>query len=185
MIRYCVTDRRSADVITTARRAVADGVDMIQVREKDLGSGALFDLVQEVLETTKGSATRVLVNDRLDVALAADAHGVHLPSNGLPVSEVRPLIGLVGISTHTLEEIVRAESAGADFVVFGPVFDTPGKISVGIKQLRKVTQDTRIPVLAIGGVTPENSRMVIDAGAAGIAGIRLFQIDSGGMGFEE
>ena len=124
MIRYYVTDRRAGDVIAAATRAAASGVDMIQVREKDLESGALFDLVRAVLAAVKGRGTKVLVNDRLDVALAAGAAGVHLPANGLPVSEVRSLIGMVGLSTHTVDEARLAEAGGADFVVFGPVFDT-------------------------------------------------------------
>jgi thiamine-phosphate pyrophosphorylase len=175
MIRYYVTDRRSADVVVAAERAAAEGVDMIQVREKDLEANALYELVRAVLKTVKGSGTKVLVNDRLDVALAAGADGVHLPANGLPVSEVRPLIGLVGRSTHSLDAVRQAEAGGADFVVFGPVFETPGKIPVGVDRLRKVAEATTIPVLAIGGITSENTGAVIAAGAMGIAGIRLFQ----------
>ena len=175
MIRYYVTDRSSANVVAAARRAAASGVDMIQVREKDLESGALCDLVGVVLETVQGSGTKVLVNDRLDVALAAGADGVHLPADGLPASEVRPLIGLVGLSTHTLDEARHGEAAGADFIVFGPVFATPGKIPIGVDRLREVAEATTIPVLAIGGITVENTPEVIQAGAGGIAGIRLFQ----------
>ena len=175
MIRYYVTDRKSADVVAAAERAAADGVDMIQVREKELEAEALCDLVRAVLETVKGSETKVLVNDRLDVALAAGADGVHLPANGFSVSEVRTLIALVGRSTHTVDEARQAEAEGADFVVFGPVFATPGKIPVGVDSLREVAEATEIPVLAIGGITLENTARVIEAGAAGIAGIRLFQ----------
>ncbi|PYS09608.1 MAG: hypothetical protein DMG17_26640 [Acidobacteria bacterium] len=88
---------------------------------------------------------------------------------------MRPLVKLLGISTHTLDEAIDAERAGVDFIVFGPVFDTPGKVPVGLEPLRRVTSQLKIPVLAIGGITLENSRDVFDAGAAGIAGIRLFQ----------
>ena len=176
MIRYYVTDRKSGDVIAAAERAAADGVDMIQVREKDLESAALCDLVRAVLESVKGSGAKVLVNDRLDVALAAGAHGVHLPANGLPVSEVRPFIDLVGISTHTTEEVRNAEADGASFALFGPVFSTPGKTPVGLDRLREATLAVEaMPVLAIGGITPENTAEVIKAGAEGVAGIRLFQ----------
>jgi len=175
MIRYYVTDRRQGDVLSYASRAIRNGVDMIQVREKDLAARNLFDLVCRVRDMAAGSKTRVLVNDRLDIALAAGVDGVHLPSNGLPAERVRPLVKLLGISTHTLDEAIHAERAGADFVVFGPVFDTPGKRPVGLQPLRTVASQLKIPVLAIGGVNEENSKEILDTGAAGIAGIRLFQ----------
>ncbi len=175
MIRYYVTDRRQGDVIAAARRAVEHGIDMIQVREKDLDTPDLLDLVRRVVNLTCGSTTRVLVNDRLDVALAAGVAGVHLPANGLPVAQVRPLVDLLGVSTHTPEEAVQAERAGADFVVFGPVFDTPGKTPVGIGRLKQVCSAASIPVRAIGGINEENTPLVMEAGAAGIAAIRLFQ----------
>ena len=113
-----------------------------------------------------GSRTRLLVNDRLDVALAADIDGVHLPDNGLPADRVRPLISLLGMSTHSLEESTQAETAGADFIVFGPVFETPGKSPVGLDALAEVAHAVRIPVLAIGGMTLENARRATDRGAA-------------------
>jgi len=175
MIRYCITDRTSADVVATARRVVDDGVDMIQVREKDLEAAALYDLVAEIVETARGSKTRVLVNDRLDIAITAGAHGVHLPSNGIPVPAARPHIGLVGVSTHSIDDVRSAERDGADFVVFGPVFDTPGKVACGLLLLERACRAVGIPVLAIGGMTPRNAQHAIDAGAAGIAGIRMFR----------
>lgn len=177
MIRYYVTDRHQGDVLSFAARAITEGVDMIQVREKDLPGGELFDLVSKIRDLAAGTKTRVLVNDRLDVALAAGVEGVHLPSNGLPARRVRPLVKLLGVSVHTLEEAMAAESAGADFAVFGPVFDTPGKRAVGLEPLRKVASSIKIPVLAIGGITLERTKDVLAAGAAGIAGIRLFQTD--------
>ena len=177
MIRYYVTDRGQCDVIAAARRAVERGIDMIQVREKDLDTPDLLDLVRKVVTLADGSMTRVLVNDRLDVALAAGVAGVHLPANGLPVVQVRPLVDLLGVSTHTPEETVQAERAGADFVVFGPVFDTPGKTPVGVGRLKQVCSAVCIPVLAIGGINDENTPLVMEAGASGIAAIRLFQED--------
>jgi thiamine-phosphate pyrophosphorylase len=177
MIRYYVTDRRQGDVLACAARAVGDGVDMIQVREKDLHAGDLFELVCRIRDLAGGTATRILVNDRLDIALAAGVDGVHLPSDGLPADRVRPLVKVLGISTHTLDEAVAAEKARADFIVFGPIFNTPGKAAVGLEPLRRVAAAVQIPVLAIGGITAATIDSVVAAGAAGIAGIRLFQMN--------
>src|SRR5205809_4262139 len=132
MIRYYVTDRRQANVLESAGRAIAGGVDMIQVREKDLPARELFELVCKVRDLAAGTKTRILVNDRLDVALAAGIDGVHLPGNGLPPDRVRRYVKLLGVSTHTVEEALAAEQAGADFIVFGPIFDSPGKNAVGL-----------------------------------------------------
>jgi thiamine-phosphate pyrophosphorylase len=175
MIRYYVTDRRQGDIFTAARIAIADGVDMIQVREKDLPGAELFEIVCRMRDLAAGSKTRILVNDRLDIALAAEVDGVHLPSEGLPPASVRPFVKLLGVSAHSDADVIEAEQAGADFVVFGPIFDSPGKQAVGLDPLRRVTGVTKIPVLAIGGLTKVNAQDVLGAGAAGIAGIRLFQ----------
>ena len=175
MIRYYVTDRRQGDILATAARAVRDGVDMIQVREKDLPASELLDLVCKIRDLASDTRTRVLVNDRLDVAIAAGIDGVHLPANGLPPERVRSFVKVMGVSTHTLEDALAAEKAGADFIVFGPVFDSPGKRPVGLGPLRQVASSVKIPVLAIGGVTTVNADEIVKAGASGIAGIRLFQ----------
>jgi thiamine-phosphate pyrophosphorylase len=175
MIRYYVTDRRQGDVIASAARAVKEQVDMIQVREKDLPGRDLFDLVSKIRDLAAGTRTRVLVNDRLDVALAAGVDGVHLPGDGLPAVRVRPLVKILGVSTHSLEEALTAEKDGADFIVFGPIFDTPGKKAVGLEPLRAVASAVKIPVIAIGGIAAERTGELTAAGAAGIAGIRLFQ----------
>jgi thiamine-phosphate pyrophosphorylase len=175
MIRYYVTDRSQGDVLTYARRAIAAGVDMVQIREKDLSARQLLELVCQVRDLAAGTSTRILVNDRLDIALAAGVDGVHLPANGLPPARVRPFAKVLGVSTHTLQEAVEAEQARSDFIVFGPVFDTPGKTPVGLDVLREVASRVKIPVLAIGGITLENTQEALNAGAAGIAGIRLFQ----------
>ena len=176
MIRYYVTDRRQGDLAAFAARAVHEGVDMIQVREKDLSAKELFQLTRKIQELAAGTKTTVLVNDRLDVALAANA-GVHLPANGLPADRVRPFVKLLGISTHTIEEAIAAEKSHADFIVFGPIFDTPGKSAMGLDPLRKVVAAVGIPVIAIGGITAETTEQILATGAAGIAGIRLFQMD--------
>jgi len=175
MIRCYVTDRRQGDIVNCARRAVNEAVDMIQVREKDLAAANLFDLVCTIRDVARGTKTRVLVNDRVDIALAAAVDGVHLPSNGLPADRVRPLVKVLGMSVHALHEAIAAESAGADFIVFGPIFDTPGKTAVGLDPLYQVVRAVKIPVLAIGGMTTERIPQILATGAAGIAGIRLFQ----------
>ncbi len=175
MIRYYVTDRRHGDVLASAERAIREGADMIQVREKDLPASELLELVSAVRKLAEGGKTRILVNDRLDVALAAGVDGVHLPAKGLPAHRVRPLVKMLGVSTHTIEEAIAAEIVGADFIVFGPIFATPGKQAIGLQPLQLVTAALRIPVLAIGGLTYENAESVMKSGAAGIAGIRLFQ----------
>jgi Thiamine monophosphate synthase len=175
MIRCYVTDRRQGDVIESARRCIGTGVDYIQVREKDLPTAALLELVIAIRDLAAGSATRVLVNDRLDVALAAQIDGVHLPGNGLPAVYIRPRVRILGVSTHTVAQAIAAEKAQADFVIFGPIFNTPGKQAVGLEALRSVTSAVHIPVIAIGGITNDNSARIMETGAAGIAGIRLFQ----------
>jgi thiamine-phosphate pyrophosphorylase len=175
MIRCYVTDRRQGDVVAHSIRAVADGVDIIQVREKDLSGTDLLDLVCRIRDAAAGTKTKVMVNGRLDIALIAGLDGVHLPGDGLPAAQVRPHVGTLGVSCHSMEEAVQAERDGVDYIIFGPVFETPGKKAVGIDALRRVTLSLKIPVLAIGGITAENTAAAIDAGAAGIAAIRMFQ----------
>ncbi len=174
------------DLLTAIRKAVACGVDWVQIREKDLPARELFRIAREA-NSIAGPAARIVVNDRLDVALAAGAGGVHLGSESAPVSEVvrwcraghAPEGFLVGASCHQIEGAVGAEKDGADYVFFGPVFATPSKLRYGppqgIEPLAEVCRRVRIPVLAIGGVTAANAAECLRAGAAGIAAIRLFQ----------
>jgi thiamine-phosphate pyrophosphorylase len=176
MIRYYVTDRHQGDILASATQAIRDGIDMIQVREKDLPTHDLFDFVCRIRDLAAGTSTRVLVNDRLDIALATGIDGVHLPADGLPCDRTRPWVKVLGVSTHTVEEAIAAQKGGADFIVFGPVFDSPGKTAVGLQPLLKVVESVSIPVLAIGGLTLANAEKVLKIGAAGVAGIRLFQI---------
>ena len=178
MIRCYVTDRRQGDLLSHVARAVAAGVDLIQVREKDLAAMDLLDLVCRIRDTAAshpGSKTKVVVNGRLDIALIAGIDGVHLPADGFPASEVRPHVRTLGVSCHSTEEAIQSERDGVDYIIFGPVFETPGKKAVGIDALRQVVQSVKIPVLAIGGITSENSPAVLKAGASGIAAIRMFQ----------
>ena len=168
------------------QRAAAAGAGWIQIREKDLGARSLVELTSFAIAETRASAARVLVNDRLDVALAANAAGVHLGEESLPLETViewRRSAGrldfLIGVSCHSLESARAAERGGADYVFFGPVFATPSKAAFGapqgIERLREVCASVEIPVLAIGGVNLENARACLAAGAAGVAAIRLFQ----------
>jgi thiamine-phosphate pyrophosphorylase len=178
MRRYYISDRRTCpDILGSIRRAAEAGVDFIQIREKDLNSRDLFDLTLGVLDTIKAWPTRVLVNGRLDIALAAGAHGVHLPARSILPTEFRritPSGFLIAVSCHSTTELAEAE--GADFAVFGPVFDTPGKgPSLGLDSLRDAARTSPVPIYALGGVTAENAPSCLKAGAVGIAGIRLFQ----------
>jgi len=177
MLRCYVTDRQQGDLMGSVNAAIRHGVEMIQVREKDLAARPLFELVCRIRDAAAGSRTTVLVNDRLDIALAAGIAGVHLPGHGLPTRVVRPFVNSLGRSIHTIEEGLEAEHDGADYVIFGPIYETPGKKPVGLDALGAVTAVVKIPVLAIGGITNENTSAVLAAGATGIAAIRLFQRD--------
>ena len=184
--RLCyITDRHALEpqpVVARIGEAARAGVDLIQVREKDLGTRDLVELVRAALEAIRGTETRLVVNDRLDVALSLGAHGVHLSVQSLPAREVRRRVPegfLVGVSCHSLEEAQDAESARADYIVLGPIFPTTSKIKygppLGLETLASVTKQVKVPVLALGGVTPERVSKCLRAGVAGIAGISIFQ----------
>lgn len=180
-----ITDRHALEpqpLLPRIQEAVRGGVDLVQVREKDVETPALVALVESALGFARGTETRIVVNDRLDVALALNAHGVHLGTTSLPPGAVRARVGkefLVGVSCHSLAEALAAESAGADYLVLGPIFETPSKLQygppLGLDKLREVTGRVKIPVVALGGITVERVRPCLEAGAAGIAGIRIFQ----------
>jgi thiamine-phosphate pyrophosphorylase len=166
-------------------KAAADaGVDWIQIREKHLSARELARLVQQALRVAPAPC-RVLVNDRLDVACAVRAAGVHLTEQSISVADAKKFVRerrrsfLVGASTHSLESARAAADSGADYLIFGPVFATPSKAGYGapqgIERLAAVCRSISIPVLAIGGIRPENAPACAAAGAAGIAAIRLFQ----------
>jgi len=190
-----VTDRQTlaverpaekAALLEKIEQAAKAGVDWIELREKDLAGRELTALAASVLQHG-GNTPRLLINDRLDVAIAANACGVHLGEHSLPVREAKRFLTercvgnrfLVGASTHSLHAAAEAEAAGADYVIFGPVFATPSKRSFGapqgIRRLREVCECLGIPVIAIGGITLENAAGCFRAGASGIAAIRLFQ----------
>jgi thiamine-phosphate pyrophosphorylase len=170
--RYCITD--SLDV---AARAARDGVDMIQIRAKDLCARALAEVVRGALANALQS--KVLVNARTDIALACGAHGVHLPADSITPATIRriaPAGFMIGVSCHTIEELCAAEREGADFAVYGPVFPSVTKslTPIGIDAFREAVAAVGLPVYALGGVTTANAQTCIDAGATGIAGISLF-----------
>lgn len=186
MRRYYITDRGAIGgvepLLEAIQRAAAAGVEMIQIREKDLPDRELLELARRALRRTAPYGTRILVNGRPDVALAAEAHGVHFPAGSLPPRLWRMVLPpgwLLGVSCHSRDEVERAEAEQADFVVFGPVFSTPSKARygppLGLERLGEAARAVRIPVFALGGITRENAGDCIRAGAAGVAGITLFQ----------
>ncbi|HZY62802.1 MAG TPA: thiamine phosphate synthase [Edaphobacter sp.] len=199
MLRYAITDRHlfpnaeeqqlSALVSQTARWAAA-GIDFIQLREKDLSAAILTSLARRILEKIHGTVTRLLINSRADVAIAAGAHGVHLTSepDALTPTHVRWLYAeaslappVISVSCHTTFEAEQAHNLGADFILFAPVFQktiTGQLISTGqgLKVLHAACLAAApVPVIALGGVTHENANDCVQAGAIGVAGIRLFQ----------
>jgi len=193
--RESADDRRAA-LLQRIAAAAAAGVDWIQIREKDLSARDYSSLVREALLQAKPCAlapsqvARILVNDRLDIAITEQAAGIHLGENSLPIGTVRswlrsrppsPAIEnfLVGVSCHSKESAVSAARDGADYVFFGPIFATPAKAAYGapqgLERLTEVCGSVSIPVLAIGGITADTAAACLAAGAAGIGAIRLFQ----------
>jgi thiamine-phosphate pyrophosphorylase len=175
-------DAEFASVLSLVESAVAARISVVQLREKNLTARTLYELAARSAELARGSQTLVLVNDRADVARAAGCHGAHLTTGSLSARVVRRAFGpdfVVGVSTHTFEEARAARDGGADFVIFGPVFDTPSKRAygppAGVAALGEVARALApFPVVALGGVTTENVAEVFRAGAAGVAAIRLF-----------
>lgn len=194
---YYITDRRQFPgdtqeqeqrLLAKIAECAAAGVEYIQLREKDLETRALEELAHKAMTALAGSHTQLLINSRTDVALACGAHGVHLPANDLVASEVRSIFAragrsgpVIGVSTHSAAEVASAEAHGANFAVFGPVFEKSGSANrEGLEQLRRICHRTEaaqppMPVWALGGITLENAQQCASAGAAGIAAIRLFQ----------
>lgn len=170
------------DILTSLRAAVAGNINLFQIREKRLTARTLFELAVRAAEITAGSGTRLLVNDRADVARAAGADGVHLTASSISAAVIRQTFGedfLIGASTHSLPQVRTASAEGADFAVFGPVFDTHSKRQygppVGLAALREAVEKVApFPVLALGGVSLTNASECLRSGASGIAAINLF-----------
>lgn len=181
---HLITDRRLApDLVAAARRALAGlppGAVAVHLREKDLGGAALLVLARALGAACRDAGQLFLVNDRLDVALAAGADGAHLPSAGIAPQDARRLLGpgrLLGVSCHAEAEVERARAGGADYATFGPVFDTPSKRAlgspVGLPALARASA-RGLPLVGLGGIDPGNAGAVRGAGAAGVAAIRAW-----------
>jgi len=180
---------RQRHLLAKVRECAAAGVDFIQLREKDLSPRELEELAgQAVAAIPAGSPAQLLVNSRTDVALASGAHGVHLPAHDISASEARVICdragkppAVIGVSVHSVQEVAMAEADGADFGVLGPVFEKDGRsnpqgLDFLCQSCRRLQHaDPPMPLLAVGRVTLANAQSCLDAGAAGIAGIRLFQ----------
>jgi thiamine-phosphate pyrophosphorylase len=182
VIRYYITDRKplgSVEALLNAMRLNLErGVDLIQIREKDLNTRDLVNLVRRALALPNLHGTAILVNSRFDVAFACGAAGVHLPADSPSPAEFRSIMPAgfrISVSCHTIAEVRRAEREGADFVVFGPVFQTGDKTALGLEALADAARTASLPILALGGISEETAPACVAAGAAGIAGISMFQ----------
>lgn len=187
---YLITDRHQLaegqNLLSACEAALRGGVTALQLREKDLSAAELLPLAHALRELTHQYKACLLINDRIDVALACEADGVHLGGHSLPTDTARALLGpdkLIGVSTHNLTEIDKAASLGADFVTFGPVYATPSKAAFGapqgLEELRTACVTSSLPVYALGGIKTTNRAEVLSAGAKGIALISgiLAQVD--------
>ncbi len=175
---YLITDRKATKMPLpeAVRLALKGGVRAVQLREKDLPVRELLALAQELRKITKKFRSRLFINDRVDVAVAVDANGVHLGGQSMPPAAVRKIVGrnmLIGVSTHSVEEAREAERGGADFITFGPIFATPSKEKfgspVGVEALRTIKENVRIPLFGLGGIQSNTISRVMQAGADGVA----------------
>jgi len=177
---YLITDRQQLPpdrtLLEVLEAALQGGVPAIQLREKDLPTDQLYPLARELRRLTSRYGARLLINERIDLALAVEADGVHLPGHSFPIPVARMLLGpqrLIGVSTHHRDEVDMACRQGADFVTFGPVFATPSKAVYGPPQgltaLREACRSSMVPVFALGGVKLQHQAEIQSSGAAGIA----------------
>lgn len=175
---YLITDRKAAKVPLpeAVRQALEGGVRAVQLREKDLPIRELLALARELRAMTREFGAQLFINDRVDVAVAVGADGVHLGQQSMPASAARKVLGdgmLIGVSTHSLDEARAAQAEGADFITFGPIFDTPSKAQygspVGAITIRDLKNEISIPVFAIGGIKSGNMLQVMSAGSDGVA----------------
>lgn len=181
-----ITDRKTlpagATLLQTIAKNLAAGPDWIQIREKDLSARELLELVRDVMALPNPRGAKLLVNSRVDVALAVGAAGAHLPAGSPAPSVWRAMVPdgfLIGVSCHSVAEVFAASEDGADYAVFGPVFQPlskpPGLPPLGLEELAHAAAAVKIPVLALGGITSQNAEECVAAGAAGVAGVSLYQ----------
>lgn len=162
-------------LLTVIEGALKGGVKAVQLREKDLNARELFELAHGMRRLTKDYQAKLFINDRVDVAMAVGADGIHLGQNSFSAGEVRRIFdkAIIGVSTHSVREAEIAEKQGADFVTLGPIFYTPSKVEygepLGVALIKKVKREIKIPVFAIGGIKKDNIKEVIGAGADGVA----------------
>ena len=168
-----ICETKLVDIIS---QAIDGGVETVQLREKDLSTVELYVLASEIREITREKGVNLIINDRVDIALAVDADGVHLGWQSLGIEIVRKMIGhdkLIGFSAHNLQEAAMAESSGADYVTISPIFDTAYKDyfiePLGTEEIRKIKEEVDIPVIALGGINENNVSDVLENGADGIA----------------
>lgn len=168
-------------LLNFCQTAAQAGIDIIQVREKDLLTNQLSEFVIKLNKQVKNTNTIILVNDRLDIALSCEADGIHLPSNSFPINKVRKLVGkkfIISVATHSIKEAQQAAEAGADYVLFSPIFDTPSKTiygpALGLAVLEQAVKSVKCPIIALGGINKSNAKAVLDCKVAGLAAIRLF-----------
>lgn len=176
---YLITDRKQIkgeNLPDAVERALQGGVRAVQLREKDLSSRELFELAVEMRKITSRHNALLFINDRLDIALAVDADGVHLGGESIPLYKARILMGsdrLIGVSCHNQVSARNAQERGADFITFGPVYFTPSKAPygdpVGLDKVRLVAGALSIPVFGLGGIKESNARQVMEAGARGVS----------------
>ena len=182
---YYITDRKQLagiSLLQSIRRTIAWGIDFIQIREKDLSDRELFELARKAVGCARDTECKILINGRADIAIAAGADGVHLPSTGLTIPDLSrwlPAHFLLGVSVHSAREACLAARQGADYLLFGPVFWTPSKVSLGIPlglpSLRNACLRVPIPIFGLGGIDTAIIPDVLQSGAAGVSGISLFQ----------
>jgi thiamine-phosphate pyrophosphorylase len=176
---YLITDRNitgSRPLLSVVEEALKGGALAVQLREKDLPTRELYELAYELRKVTNRYGAKLLINDRIDIALAVEADGIHLGHNSLPIYKARKLMGdkkLIGVSCHNLVNAITAQEKGADFITFGPVYFTPSKAvygkPLGVDKLENVSHMLQIPVFAIGGIKAANTLEVTAADASGIA----------------